>query len=617
MARIARASIDQVQATVDMIDLVSQYTDLRKAGANYSGRCPFHEERTPSFSVNPTEKLFYCFGCGAGGNLFGFVQQKENLDFAAAVEYLADRYGIALEYDESSARGDAERRRRERQRGLLEQATSYYERVLNEAPAAAAAREYLAARRLSDGVCRDFRLGYSLPGWGTLRDAARTAKFRDDELVEAGLAIPGKRGEPYDRFRGRIMFPLADDRGRTLGFGARTMGDEKPKYLNSPETLLYHKSEALFGLDKARASAGKEDRVYVVEGYTDVLALVQSGIANVVASMGTSLTEQQLRRLARVTNNLYLCFDADAAGIGAMSRALALGRRLGLALHVVRIPDGLDPADYVLSPAGADGFRRLVAQAQTLLQFHVRLALDSNDLERPDGRARAFARLKGLLAEAATPIERDEELRYIADRMGLSNDAAGYLLARDGRAVVSGAPLDGAAPSGGAAAPGSSRRDLASAAIGGSHELEVRFLAGCIAQPETGRKVLAGVDEGFFAGVETRAAFRRVMVRLGLETVGNTLQGGQIIDARDDDGEAFAEVVVGSGRERFSAAVVLELFLRLQEAQVSRLIARLKLSGDAEHGGQQGEELARLYAVRHRLRDAIRATPVDDEPDEG
>jgi DNA primase len=619
MARIARASIDQVQATVDMVDLVSQYTDLRKAGANYSGRCPFHEERTPSFSVNPTEKLFYCFGCGAGGNLFGFVQQKENLDFAAAVEYLADRYGIALEYDESSARGDAERRQRERQRGLLEQSTSYYERVLNEAPAAAAAREYLESRRLSNDVCRAFRLGYSLPGWGTLRDAARAAKFRDDELVEAGLAIPGKRGEPYDRFRGRIMFPLADDRGRTLGFGARTMGDEKPKYLNSPETLLYHKSEALFGLDKARASAGKEDRVYVVEGYTDVLALVQAGIPNVVASMGTSLTEQQLRRLARVTSNLYLCFDADAAGIGAMSRALALGRRLGLALHVVRIPDGLDPADYVLSPAGAEGFRRLVAHAQTLLQFHVRLALDSNDLERPDGRARAFARLKGVLAEAATPIERDEELRYIADRMGLSSDAAGYLLVRDGRAVVSGAG-SGVTPSrGGEAGDAASRRgDVATAAIGGSHELEVRFLAGCVAQPEAGREVLAGVDEGFFAGAETRAAFRRVMLRLGLETAGNTLQEAQIGDAPGDEGEAFAEVMVRSARERFSAAVVRELFLRLQEAQVSRLIARFKLTGEAEEDGQQGGELARLYAVRHRLRDAIRATPVDDhEPDEG
>ena len=604
MARIARTSIDQVQAAVDMVDLVGQYTDLRKAGANYSGRCPFHEERTPSFSVNPVEKLFYCFGCGAGGNLFGFVQQKENLDFAAAVEYLADRCGISLEYEESDARGEAERRRRERLRGMLEQATRYYERVLLESPVAAAAREYLASRGLDDATCRDYRLGFSLPGWGTLRDAARAAKFTDQELLDAGLVIPGKRGEPYDRFRGRIMFPLADDRGRTLGFGARTMGDEKPKYLNSPEGLLYHKSEALFGLDKAKASAGKEDRVYVVEGYTDVLALVQSGITNVVASMGTSLTEQQLRRLSRVTKNLYLCFDADAAGIGAMSRALALGRRLGLALRVVRIPDGLDPADYVLSAAGADGFRQLVAHAQTLLQFHVRLALDSNDLERPDGRARAFARLKGVLAEAATPIERDEELRYVADRMGLSDDAAGYLLVKDGRGGV-----DDAA--------GAPRRDVAAAAIGGSHELEVRFLAGCLARPETGVEVLAGVDEGFFAGAESRAAFRRVKARLGVETAGDTLQGEQNSGA-SDGGEAFAEVIVRSGRERFSAAVVRELFLRLQEARASRLIARLKLTGeDAEDGQQQDEELARLNAVRRQLRDAIRAAPVDEEADEG
>ena len=299
MPLISRGSIDQVQAAADMVEVVGQYTELRKAGANYTGRCPFHEEKTPSFSVNPTEKLFYCFGCGAGGNLFGFVQQKENLDFAAAVEYLADKYGVVLEYEESSARGDAERHRRERLRALLEQATAYYERVLAEAKAAAVAREYLAQRGMADTVCHEFRLGFSLPGWDKLRDAARTRGFNDQELLDAGLVVPGKRGQPYDRFRGRIMFPLADDRGRTLGFGARTLGDEKPKYLNSPETPLYHKSEALFGLDKAKASAGREDRVYVVEGYTDVMALAQAGVQNVVASMGTALTEQQLKRLSR------------------------------------------------------------------------------------------------------------------------------------------------------------------------------------------------------------------------------------------------------------------------------------------------------------------------------
>ena len=320
------------------------------------------------------------------------------------------------------------------------------------------------------------------------------------------------------------MFPLADDRGRTLGFGARTLGDEKPKYLNSPETALYHKSEALFGLHKARAAASREDRVYIVEGYTDVLALAQAGIENSVASMGTALTEQQLTRLSRVTRNLYLCYDADAAGIGAMDRALRLGRTMGLSLHVVRIPDGLDPADYVLSGAGREGFERLAADAQTLLQFHVRLALATHDLDKPDGRARAVARLKEVLSEAATPIERDEELRYVADALQLSAESAGYLLKaggrpQDGRSAVPGrreAPRDGGA----------------AAAIGGAHELEVRFLAGCLARPDKGREVLAGLDEGFFSSAETRMALGSVKVRLAVPEAGNTLQAPD--DGADD-----------------------------------------------------------------------------------
>ena len=608
MPLIARASIDQVQAAADIVEIVGQYTELRKAGANYSGRCPFHEERTPSFSVNPTEKLYYCFGCNAGGNLFHFVQEKENLDFAGAVEYLADRYGIELEYEESSARGDAERHRRERLRALLEQATAYYERVLHDAGAAAPAREYLTQRGLGDDVCRRFRLGFSLAGWDKLREAARAKKFSDQDLLDAGLVVPGKSARPYDRFRGRIMFPLADDRGRTLGFGARTMGDEKPKYLNSPETPLYHKSEAVFGLHAAKAAAGREDRVYVVEGYTDVLALVQAGVPNVVASMGTALTEQQLNRLARITRNLYLCFDADAAGLGAMSRALTLGRKIGLSLHVVRIPSGLDPAEYVLSGAGGEGFRALAADAQTLLQFHVRVALATHDLDKPDGRARAFAQLKGVLAEAATPMERDEELRHVADRLQLSAESVRYLLAGSGRL-----PEGGDSAEEGRAAP----RSGGTAAVGGAHELEVRFLAGCLAQPQKGREVLAGLDESYFATAETRAALRAVKARLVRAAAGDTLQTEAQAAGEDDDDEALAEVVVRAGRERFTAAVVDELFLRLQEAHVSRSIARLKVMAKTDESGKHGAELIRLQAVRRALREAIRTIPVDEEPDRG
>ena len=603
MALIAQGSIEQVVAAADMVEVVGQYTDLKKAGANFSGRCPFHEERTPSFSVNPAEKLYYCFGCGAGGNLIGFVMAKENMDFPGAVEYLADKYGIALEYEESNAQGDAERRRRERLRALLEQATVYYERVYRETKAAAPAREYLARRGLSDETCHAFRLGYSLPGWERLREAALAKGFGEQDLLDAGLVIPGKSGRPYDRFRGRIMFPLGDERGRTLGFGARSLGDEKPKYLNSPETPLYHKSEALFGLDKAKAAARQEDRVYVVEGYTDVMALAQAGVANVVASMGTALTEQQLGRMARLTRNVYLCYDADAAGIGAMQRALTLGRRMNLSLHVVRIPDGLDPADFVLAGAGGDGFRALAAEAQTLLQFHVRLALATHDLDRPDGRARAFARLREVLSEAATPMERDDELRYVADKLQLSAESVRYLLSG------SGGPAGGAA--GGGVAP--LRRGGPAVASGGAHELEVRFLAGCLAQPGPGREALAGVDEGFFATAETRAALHRVKARLAAEEVGNTLQSAEDQGPAGDGAEAFAEVIVRAGRERFTATVVEELFLRLQEAQVGRLMARLKVTMKSDESGRQGEELARLESVRRSLRDALRAIPVDDD----
>ena len=620
MPRIARQSIDQVQATADLVEIVGHYTQLKKSGANFMGCCPFHEEKTASFSVNPTEKLYYCFGCGEGGNLFSFVQRKETLDFAQAVEYLADKYGIALEYEESSAKGEAERRRRDRLRTLLERATKHYERVLWEKPAAAPVRAYLEQRGLGDEICRRFRVGYALPGWERLRDAARREDFSEQELLDAGLVIPGRRGGVYDRFRDRIVFPLADDRGRTLGFGARTLGDEKPKYLNSPETPLYHKSEALFGLHNAKAAAGREDRVYVVEGYTDVLALAQTGVENVVASMGTALTEQQLKRLARLSRDLFLCFDADAAGVGAMSRALSLARRLGLSLHVVRMPEGLDPADYVLSGAGADGFRQLAARSETLLQFHVRLVLEGNDLSRPDGRAQAFAQLRGVLAEAATPIERDEELRTIADRLRLSEESVRYLLsaATAGASAHAGAASHAAA--GATQAGGASRAAVgpAAAALGGVHELEVRFLAGCLALPQKGREVLDGIDEGSFASAETSSACRWLKARLAGADAGKKKDSADFgADAQEDAGDVVAEVVLRSGRERYTAAVVDELFLRLQEAQVGRLIARLKAAAGTDETDTREARLAELEAVRRRLREAIRSVPVIDDPTEG
>ena len=604
MARIEKASVEEVVQAADMLEVVGLHTQLKKAGANYTGLCPFHQEKTPSFSVDPVEKLYYCFGCGEGGDLLGFVQKVESLTFAEAVETLADRYGISLRYEESGAT-DADRRRRERLRKLLEQACAYYERVLWEARAAEAARAYLAQRGLAEEAAKEYRLGFSFATWSKLRDAALAKGFSERELLDAGLTVPGKRGTGYDRFRGRIMFPLTDERGRVLGFGARTLGDEKPKYLNSPETPLYHKSEALFGLDKAKQAASREDALFVVEGYTDVLALAQAGIRNVVASMGTALTEEQLKRMVRLTRNLYLCFDADAAGQGAMSRALSVGRSLGITLRVVRVPDGLDPADFILSGGDGGAFKALAAEAETLLKFKIRTVLASHDLATPEGRIAAFTSLKGVLAEAASPLELDEEVRYVADRLRLSEENIRYLLSAP-EAAARERGLAGRAAR--ATATGATREGRV---LTGTHELEIRFLAGCLALPEQGRIYLAATDASFFSSRLTRQAYEQVVSRLNPSALGK-----KIPEPEREEEEAreslLPEVVLRSGQEVFSARVLEELALRIQEAHLGRLIARLKISLSADETEVEEAKLVELESMRREVREAIRLIPVEE-----
>ena len=603
MALIERASLDQVVAAADMLEVVGRFTQLKKAGANYTGLCPFHEEKTPSFSVNPVEKLYYCFGCGAGGDILKFVELKENVDFSGAVELLAERYGVELRYEERGP-DEAARRRRERLRRVLEQACVYYERVLWEARAAEKARAYLTQRGLDEAVCREFRLGYSFSDWRRLYDAAVAKGFTENELLDAGLVVRGGRGSVYDRFRGRLMFPLIDERGRVLGFGARTLGADMPKYLNSPETALYSKGQLLYGLHKAKEAARREDRVFVVEGYTDVLALVQAGVRNVVASMGTALTEEQLKSLQRFTADIYLCFDADAAGLGAMNRALGLARRLDLTLHVVRVPDGLDPADYVRAGHGVDEFQRLAADAQTLLQFHVRTVLSAHDLTKPEERTRALTLLRDVLAQAASPLERDEEVRYVADSLRLSPESVRHLL--------SGLSASGAPGTGSTAPPPAPPRLLAA-----EHDLEARFLAACLALPQRGRDLVAAVDESYFTDAGARRAYEAVRERLESKGAGKRWQemGPAPASAGTPD-DMLPEVLLRASGEQFSERVLQELHLRLQEAHVSRLIrkarSRLKVAASADESTQEETRLLELDGIRRRLRDAIRLIPVEE-----
>src|SRR3989442_1871291 len=402
MARIKDSAVEEVKAAADMLSVVSARTQLRKAGGRYLGRCPFHEERTPSFSVNATDKLYYCFGCGAKGDLITFVRETEQLDFAGAIEWLGDRFNVQIEYEETSPQQDARRRRRERLLEVLDAAASFYERYLWDSQAGSLARDYLAGRGLAEDVCREYRLGLALGGT-TLTRKALERGFTREELLAAGLV--NKRGNDY--FFGRLLFPLADARGRVLGFQARKLREDDPlkaKYVNSPEGELFRKGDLLYGLDRARAAIAKQERAVVVEGNTDVLALSQAGIEPVVASMGTALTERQLKELSRLTRRLWLCFDGDAAGEAATLRGMELAARQGFVVRVVTLPTGSDPAD--LPPQ----FQALLDGAESYLVHRVRLELDL-----AADRNEAFTRGQEVLSRFEDSPDRQDAGRLVAD----------------------------------------------------------------------------------------------------------------------------------------------------------------------------------------------------------
>jgi DNA primase len=419
VARIKDASVEDVKAAADMVAVVSGRTQLRKTGPRYMGRCPFHEERTPSFSVNAVEKFYYCFGCGAKGDLITFVRETEQLDFAGAIEWLADRFNVQIEYEETTPQQDARRRRRERLFEVLDAAASFYERYLWDSQAGSLARDYLAGRGLAEDVCREYRLGLALGGSTLVRKAVERG-FTREELAAAGLV--NRRGNDY--FSGRLLFPLADARGRVLGFQARKLREDDPlraKYVNSPEGELFRKGDLLYGLDRARAAIAKQERAVVVEGNTDVLALRQAGIEPVVASMGTALTERQLKELSRLTTRLWLCFDGDAAGEAATLRGMELAAAQGLEVHVVALPVGFDPADL------ADGFEQRLGSAETYLGYRVRL-----EIERAADRQEAFVRVREVLSRFEDSPQRQDAIRYAADKLDLPKETQAGLAPRAG-----------------------------------------------------------------------------------------------------------------------------------------------------------------------------------------
>jgi DNA primase len=490
MPRYTADSKERVREAVDMVDLVGARTELRRAGSDsYTGLCPFHDERTPSLSVQPSGKVYYCFGCQAAGDAFNFVMETEGLEFVGAMEFLADRYGVTLEREEEDPRAAEARRRVERLLSLLDRTCSYYERVLWDDPEGARARAYLAGRGLEESILREFRVGFAPSAWDRVLMASRRSGFSEAELLAAGLVqrSEDRPGSVYDRFRRRITFPLCDKRGRVLGFGARTMSSEdRAKYLNSADGEVYHKGRHLFGTHLARAHAAKAGSVVLCEGYTDVIAAHQAGVRQCVGLMGTALTDEQVAELARLAPTVVLALDADGAGQEAMMKAARVAAKQRFELRVAALPPGSDPAE-VLQRDGPEAVRALIDASLPFVRFRVERLLAAGERDTPEGRDRILEQLRPVFAELAPGAMREELEREVVSRLRVSEKLVERLLAGH---------------NGGAASVAGPRPALAAA-----ERTERAFLELCIALPARGRELLDELDlDGLFGSPLTRAA---------------------------------------------------------------------------------------------------------------
>ena len=432
------AVIDEIRQRIDIADLIGTRTPLRKAGRTLKGLCPFHPEKTPSFVVYPDQWSYHCFGCGAHGSGIDFVMATQNVEFKDALAELAGRAGLSLAGLRKEADPEVEHVH-QRLRAALEAANRFFYNLLLNSPSAAAARAYAEQRGLDKSTIDAFQLGYSPSGWSELREYLTGEGFTDQELIESGLLVQRDDGKLYDRFRDRLTFPIRDADGRLVGFGARTLGNAQPKYLNSPQTALFDKGAVPYGIDRAKQAIRQAGQAVVVEGYMDVIALHQRGIQNVVAAMGTSLTDRQIRGLKRFSSNIVLALDADAAGAEATLRGLEVARAaldhkvvpvptwqgtvryeqaLNATIKVAVLPPGQDPDD--VAKQGIDRWQALIEQARPVLDYLLETVAARVDPADPKAKAAAAERILPVIAEVRHPVEQAHYRQRLADLLGLS-----------------------------------------------------------------------------------------------------------------------------------------------------------------------------------------------------
>ena len=417
MARYSEEIINEVRQSNDIVDVISQYIHLKRSGRNFFGLCPFHNEKSPSLSVSPDKQIFHCFGCGVGGNVFTFVSKIEGIGFVETVQMLAERANIQLPTLEN--KGDAQKEiLKDKVYKVNEFAAEYYHQNLYK-PTAKMAQEYVKKRQLSNETLKSFRIGFS-GKHDELYQELKKQGFEEKEILESGLVNKNDRGQYIDRYRNRLMFPICDVRGRVIAFGGRVLDDSKPKYINSPENVVYSKGRHLFGLNVAKK--GDTKRLLIVEGYMDVISLHQRGITNVVAPLGTALTEQQGWLLRKNAEQIILSFDSDDAGLQAKIRALGILENMGCDIRVLNVEGAKDPDEYILK-YGTARFNNLVEKALSVIEFNVKLLKKDLNLENTNDKIKFLNEIAKLISKIDNTIEREVYIEKIAKEYDISKEA--------------------------------------------------------------------------------------------------------------------------------------------------------------------------------------------------
>jgi DNA primase len=576
------SQVDEIRAAADIVRIVSDYVQLRKGGVNLKGLCPFHQEKTPSFSVHPTKQVFHCFGCGVGGDVFKFVMLIENLSFPEALRRVAEKVGITLRETAGDETFDANARDRATLYKIHDVAAKFFAEQLSGTVEGRAARAYLADRGLSDEVIGRFRLGYAPAEGRALTRRLVETGFPIALLQQSGLVLRAAEGERhFDRFRRRIIFPIASESGKLVAFGGRALGDDQPKYLNSPETLIYSKSRVLYNLDRAGSQIRKLDRAILVEGYMDCIAVATAGAENVVASCGTSLTESQVRLLGRYSRRAVVSYDPDSAGVAATERSLALLLEEGFQARVLVLPVGMDPDTFVRRQ-GVDAYRKLLDSATSYLDYLTERAASQHDVRTAEGKVAAANAVMPHLARVPSSLLRAELANRVAERLGLEERLLREELRRaagEGRREIS-SPLP---PKGKQASPAES---LLLRAFLESQELRYEFLAGL-------------VEDGSCEGLVAEGAFRKLLQAdqreggLGLHDLASTL-GPE--EQRLLFSSHFSDAEPPDRKQVLSCCLALRR--RKAERRRDQLMAAIRA---AERDPARRDELAELLQAKAKL----------------